>query len=286
MRWMCRSVISWLMAPSSRLDILDRMIEFIEATTADPALFDAELDSSTTGLPNVLLDELILQLKESPLRLESKRLNVSTAMRPAIVYGVDDDEIVLMLPTPPEGAELPWRVSFDGDVREVHATRRWGGDAAHRDGQSRGTGTGARSDCHPSGHAERVLACHWSCSPTRCSRSTRRGAGIGRHDGLKDCAWFVYPEDHQLVEYGTSKAVRSQDAGWPAGWRGWRSAFVDLEDVDALQLMHGEALVGTPRSVRKDLRPRFQLGSRIAGLTTPTVELFTAPRPWVMLPAH
>jgi hypothetical protein len=264
-------------------DILDRMIEFIEATTADPALFDADLDSSTTGLPNVLLDELILQLKESPLRLERKRLNVSTAMRPAVVYGVDDDEIVLMLPTPPEGAELPWRVSFDGDVREVHATRRWGGDA--HTAMARVAVPGPVREVvvtHPVMPNGFSLPLVLQSDPLLAFDTA--GRWVGRHDGLKDCAWFVYPEDHQLVELRTSKAVLSQDAGWPAGWRGWRSAFVDLEDVDALQLMHAEAPVGTPRSVRKDLRPRFQLGSRIAGLTTSDGRSVHGTRPWVILP--
>ena len=60
-------------------DILDRIIEFVDATTADPSLLDAELDASTTGLPSVLLDELILQLRETPLQFERKRLTASSA---------------------------------------------------------------------------------------------------------------------------------------------------------------------------------------------------------------
>jgi hypothetical protein len=109
-------------------DILDRIIEFVEATTADPALLDADLDASTTGLPCVMLDELMLQLREKPLHIQTRSPATSRALHPAITYNTDDDEIVLVLPTPPAGSDLPWRVSFDGDVREVYGARKWGGD--------------------------------------------------------------------------------------------------------------------------------------------------------------
>ena len=89
------------------MDILDRIIDFIAAATADPALFEAELDASTTGLPSVLLNELILQLREKPLRFEKKALSVSRVLHPTITYEVDDDEVVLVLPTPASDADVP-----------------------------------------------------------------------------------------------------------------------------------------------------------------------------------
>ena len=111
------------------VDILDRILEFVEATTADPTLFEGDLDASTTGLPSVLLEELIVRLRETPIQSARKRSAANVALRPAVVYNVDDDEIVLVLPARAVDTDLPWRVSFDGDVHEVQAARRWGGDA-------------------------------------------------------------------------------------------------------------------------------------------------------------
>ena len=50
------------------VDILDRIIEFVEATSVDPQLLEADLDTSNTGLPE--LDELIQQLRRQPDAVE------------------------------------------------------------------------------------------------------------------------------------------------------------------------------------------------------------------------
>ncbi|PRC48678.1 hypothetical protein C6A85_78625, partial [Mycobacterium sp. ITM-2017-0098] len=112
------------------VDILDRIIEFVEATNEDPQLLDAELDSSTTGLPMVLLDELIERLRDAPLRWTRFGRGVFTGTkRIAIAYDVDDDQVVVSLPYPDQGSSAPWRLSIDGDVRNVYCTRQWGADA-------------------------------------------------------------------------------------------------------------------------------------------------------------
>ncbi|WP_233209466.1 hypothetical protein [Mycobacterium sp. ENV421] len=265
-------------------DILDRIIEFIEEFTVNPALLDAALDSSTTGLPGVLLEELILQLKENPLHLQKRRSRTTAASHPAITYSIEDDEIVLALPTPSEGGALPWRVSFDGEVREAHALRRWGGDiqtAVARvavPGPVREVVAG-----HPELTAGISLPLVLPSDPLLVFDAN--GRWIGRRDGLKDAAWAVFPDDHQLVDTRSSTPVTINDDGRPAGWHGWRSAFVELEDIEALQLTHGGDPVGNPRWVRKDLRPRFQLRSKILGMTATDGQAVYGTRPWVMLPA-
>lgn len=264
-------------------DILDRIIEFIEGATADPTLLDAELDSSTTGLPGVLLDELILQLKEKPLQLKREKASGRTATRPAITYSVDDDEIVLVLPTPAEESDKPWRVSFDGDVREVHAVRRWGSDA--QTAVARIAVPGPVREVvitHPAVAAGTSLPLVLQSDPLLTF--DQAGQWISRNDGLKDSAWAVYPDGHQLVDLRSAVAVEVQNTGQPAGWHGWRSVFVDLEQVDALQLMRDGEPVGTPRRVRKDLRPRFLLGEAVTGLTTTDGRTVYGTRPWVLLP--
>ena len=61
--------------------------------------------------------------------------------------------------------------------------------------------------------------------------------------------------------------------------------FIELDDVGALQLMRDGAAVGTERLVRKDARPRFQLGSVVPGLVAADGRTVYGERPWVMLPA-
>lgn len=263
------------------VDILDRIIEFVEATTVDPTLFDLQLDASTTGLPDVLLDELIELLREAPLLFERKRLTARTCTQPVISYLVDDDEIVLTLPVPSADRDLPWRVSFDGDVRDVHATRKWGGE-----------GQPARVPV-PAPVREIVLS-HPSAPSAALSVVVKDdpmltfdtgGRWVSRRDGLKDCVWAVVPDHYMLTDARSVKPVEARDVGAPAGWRGWRSAFVELDDVTALQLRSADGTaVGTERWVRKDARPTFDLGEPIAGVLTVDGRTVYSSGPWVLLP--
>ncbi|WP_167106456.1 hypothetical protein [Mycobacterium sp. DL592] len=263
-------------------DILDRIIEFIEAGTADPTLLGAELDSSTTGLPGVLLDELILQLMNTPLHLDKKQLSSRAATHPTISYSVQDDEVVLVLPAPSEEADKAWWVSFDGDVREVHAVRRWGSDSQ-----------AALARVAVPGPVREVVITQPAAAGTSLPLVLesdpllifdQAGRWIGRHDGLKDSAWAIYPNGYELVDTRTATKVDTQGTGHPAGWHGWSAVFVDLELVDALQLTHDGNPIGTPRRVRKDSRPRFVLGDEVAGLSTTEGRTVYCRRPWVLLP--
>lgn len=264
-------------------DILDRIIEFIEAATADPSLLDLELDASTTGLPSVLLDELVLQLREKPLHFERKRLAANSARQPTISYDIDDDEIVLSLPTPTVDEGTPWRVSFDGEVSEVHSTRMWGGDT--QSAEARVAVPGPVREVvisHPGSSLSSGLSLVVKSDPLLTFDS--RGRRIARRDALKDQVWVVFPDSYQLVDGPTRNPVECRDQGCPAGWRGWRSAFVELQNVTALQLWAEGALVGTQRLVRKDARPDFHLGSIVPGVHSADGRSVYSTRPWVMLP--
>jgi hypothetical protein len=264
-------------------DILDRIIEVLEATTADPALLDTNLDASTTGLPGVLVDELTRLLRETPLRFECQRNIASSALQPTITYNIDDDEIVLILPTPPEDSESPWRVSLDGEVREVYCARRWGGDAQTAVARVAVPGPVREAVIsHPAAPAGCALPLVVKSDPLLTF--DKDGRWIPRREGLKDCVWTVFPDDHQLIDTHSGNPVVHRDAGCPAGWHGWRSAFVELDDVHALQLRHHDELIGTQRLVRKDARPRFELGRPIAGIYAPDGRSVHGARPWVVLP--
>lgn len=263
------------------VDILDRIIEFIEATTADPTLLDIELDSSTTGLPTVLVEELVIQLRDKPIRVTSRSSAVGAKNRPRIAYSVRDDEIVVRLPYPKAGVESPWRVSFDGEVRDVYCLRSWGGSEA-------------ATQVSVPGPAQELVLTHEASGESSVLRLVAKGdplltfgdkgQWIPHHDGLLDVAWVVYPQIYTLIDAVSGEAVKERDEGNPTGWPGWRSAFVELGDIGALQLEHFGERIGTPRLVRKEIRPRFELGTPLRGICTSEGRSVYPERPWVMLP--
>ncbi|PRC43165.1 hypothetical protein C6A85_000000106755, partial [Mycobacterium sp. ITM-2017-0098] len=95
----------------------------------------------------------------------------------------------------------------------------------------------------------------------------------------------MYPDGHQPIDAITGYPADLQNEGVPAGWRGWRSAFVELGDVEALQLQRDEHRVGTVRLVRKDARPKFLLDEPTQGLRSADGRDVYGRRPEVRLPA-
>ncbi|WP_232007750.1 hypothetical protein, partial [Mycobacterium gordonae] len=265
------------------VDILDRVIEFVEATAADPSLFEVELDASTTGLPGVLLEQLISRLRETPPPTARKRTVTKTRQRPEVLYNIDDDEIVLVLRAGALDNGQPWRVSFDGEVREVHAARRWGGDAQSAFVRTVVPGPIREAVVVPPDDSL-GFAVPLVLKADPLLTFDRTGHWIPRRDGLKDCVWAIFPRDHQLVDASTLRPIDIGETGCPVGWRGWRSAFVELDHVNALQLALKDQLVGSERTVRKDARPSFQLGDAVPGVLAADGRMVYNERPWVMLP--
>lgn len=266
------------------IDILDRIIEFVEATAADPALLDLELDSSNTGLPVVLLNELIQQLREKPQRWEPRGSSAAaTAARPTIAYSTDDDEIIVNLPYPTVNPEVPWRVSFDGRVSDVRARRAWGINTQPPPTPVPIPGPVREVVLSHGPTAVRVtLPIVIKSDPLLIFSAT--GTWVPRRDGLKDAVWAAYPADHELVDPLTGNPVAITDAGSPTGWHGWRTVYIDLDAVGALQLRHNGQLLGTPKPVRKDGRPKIELGEPIPGVLSAAGHQVYGARPSVMLP--
>lgn len=265
-------------------DILDRIIEFVEEAAANPGIFDLELDASTTGLPSVLLAELIIQLRDAPVREKQLRTFVKLKGQPAVTYDTDDDEIVLVLPPPPPDGEPVWRVSFDGQVHDVHSSRKWGGEIDASAWRAPVPGPVREILATPRGvAASSSLPLVVKADPLLTFSTS--GRWISRKDALKDSVWVVYPDDHQLIDTQSKAPVECLDVGSPAGWTGWRSARVELGTVTALQLTLRGTNVGTERWVRKDARPSFQFGPIVGGVTAAGGHAVYSERPWVMLPA-
>lgn len=265
------------------VDILDRIIEFIEATTADPSLFELDLDASTTGLPDILLNKLIRQLTDSPVKIERKQVAARAFRQPAITYDIDDDQIVVDLQAVGADADWPWRVSFDGDVREVRASRRWGSRVT----SARIAVPGPVREVivsHPSG-TTLALPLVVKADPLLVFDQT--GRWVPQRDGLKDAVWAIYPDEYRLIDSRTQEPVELTETGSPAGWSGWRSSFVELDGVTALQLStaEGTQIVGSQRTVRKDARPTFHFGTVVQGASASDGRTVYSTRPWVILPA-
>ena len=269
------------------VDILDRIMEMVDATGTDPTLLDSGLDSSTTGLPTVLTTELVNQLREKPVRWRGRRSSRGVVeRRPTLVYSLTDDQIAVTIPYPRSSPELPWRISLDGQVREVFAKRGWGlaGEAP------------APTTMPLPNPLREILMWHDGRDSSVSLRVVDKadplltfsedGAWIPRRDGLKDAVWAVYPHDCELVDPTSATLVDvSGDSGNPEGWRGWRSSLIELTKVNAVQLRCGTELIGTPRTVRKDARPTFRFVDPLVGVKTLDGRSVYAQRPWVMLPS-
>ncbi|MCV7176153.1 hypothetical protein H7H98_10395 [Mycolicibacterium sphagni] len=267
------------------VDILDRIIEFVEASNENAQLLDAALESSTTGLPTVLLHELIERLRDAPLRwARLGRGSVTSTKRIAISYDAEDDQLVVSLPYPTKGSEEPWRLSIDGDVRNVHCVRQWGSSAES-------SLTRAVIDrpvrelviTHGPSGVSNVLGIVNRDDPLLTFSAS--GQWIPRRDGLKDAVWAVYPADNDLVDSATEELVALENEGSPAGWLGWKSALVELSSVEGLQLRSNDKAVGSERQVRKDARPRFEVDEPVRGIRSVDGRPVLAGRPWVLLPA-
>ena len=268
------------------VDILDRIIDVVDSVVINPDLLEAELDSSTTGLPDILLSELIRRLRNKPVKWGGRRATRTLAQRkPTLSYSVDDDQLLVCVPYPSVCPESPWRVSFDGEVRQVYAERGWGVSAEDH------SPTPIPVPCP----VREILLWHsasneeFSLSVVDKSDSlmtfTVDGSWIPKSDALKrGYIWAIYPSDSELVDPQSNEPVLSTATGTPAGWRGWNSAYVDVTKLDAIQLRKNGSFVGRERTVRRDAAPTFDLGEPVAGCQSRDGRMVYSSRPWIMLP--
>ncbi|OHU97395.1 hypothetical protein [Mycobacterium talmoniae] len=269
------------------VDILDRIIDVVDSVVTDPGLLESDLDSSTTGLPDILLDELLHQLREKPVGWQGRRATrAAVQRRPTLRYSVDDDQLLVCVPYPRMGAESPWRVSFDGQVQQVYTRRGWGVSSEDQ----------ASPTTVPVAEPVREILLWHSASdlsfalPTVDKSDplmtfTADGVWIAKREMLKrGSIWVVYPEHSELVDPDTGEAVSSMVTGAPAGWRGWSSALIDVSDIDAIQLRRNGDLIGHRRPVRRDTTPTFDLGEPVTGCQSLDGRPVYSTRPMVLLP--
>lgn len=269
------------------VDILDRIIDVVDSVVSDPSLLATQLNSSTTGLPDILLSEVIQQLRDKPVKWTGRRTTRRLSQRqPALCYSIDDDQLIVGVPYPSACPESPWRVSFDGEVRQVYAERGWGVSAEDHSPTPVPVPYPVRELLlwHAASEEEFSLSVVDKSDPLMIF--TAEGSWIPRSDALKrEHIWAIYPSDSELVDPQSNEPVASTATGTPAGWRGWNSVYVDLTRVDAIQLRKNDSLIGRKRLVRRDTAPTFDLGEPVAGCQSGDGRTVYSSRPWIMLPA-
>ncbi|MQY18088.1 hypothetical protein [Nocardia macrotermitis] len=269
------------------VDIVDRIIEFAGYMREHPdAANDLGLDSSTTGLPDVLLDALIDRLTERPFGSYAVASNpAARAHRPTVAYSRIDDEIVVEVPYPARSPEVPWLVSFDGDVREVYAERAWGfSDDEAQPTTAVPVPRRVRQIVltHPPSGAEHRISLVDKDNPLLVF--DERGHLLARRMALpRGEVVVVHPHDATLLDAYREVPIIAVEQAVPTGWRDWRARVCDLDDVDGIRLER-KGQLGPIQQVRPVGAPRLDLGEPIPGVTTCTGLAVYAERPTVLLP--
>ncbi|WP_037182163.1 hypothetical protein [Rhodococcoides fascians] len=275
------------------VDVLDRIIDFLAYTLEHPDTWnDLELDTSTTGLPSVLLSGLIEHLHERPFLAAEDGVAAPRGIRqrriPLISFSVQDDEVLIDVPYPDNGADEPWKLTVSGSTRDVYAESGWGVDDGEHPPTPAAITAPAREVLlvHEASGANHNVPVFDSADPlllfTVDGRLLRRSATLPR--GL---VLALHPRDAQVTDAVANTAVRVvDDPRVPSGWTGWRVETVDLTGHDSILLRRSGRPDGPVRGVRSLGSPSFVPSEPIPGLFTPNGLRVHAERPSVDLPAY
>ncbi|MGW5075796.1 hypothetical protein [Rhodococcus sp. NPDC004095] len=275
------------------VDILDRIIEFLAFTLDNPEVWNnLELDTSTTGLPTVLLNGLIEHLHERPFLSTGDGPAESRGIRqrrtPVISYSVQDDEVLVGVPYPDVDADVPWKLTVAGSTREVYAESGWGVD----DGEHPLTPVAVTAPArevllvHDASGTNHTVPVFDSADPlllfTLDGKLLRRTATLPR--GL---VLAMHPKDAAVIDAATDTPVRAaDDPRVPSGWTGWRVETLDLAGHDSILLRRNGRDDGPVRGIRTLGSPTFVPADPVPGLYTPNGLRVYTERPCVDLPPY
>ncbi|WP_024794784.1 hypothetical protein [Tomitella biformata] len=273
------------------VDVLDRIIEFLHFTADQPEVWNnLELDTSTTGLPTLILEGLIDRLQERPLgQAADKPHRAARRRNPGVVYSLSDDQVMVGVPYPDSSPAMPWKVSFDGDTREVYAERGWGvdEDGEHpltlvsvttpaREVHLRHDASGAQHQIPLVDKRDPLLIFNPDGRPIQRQTTLPRGVVLA-----------VYPHDAEVVDGMSNAPVETlDDARAPSGWRGWRAVSIDLSEHASVRLRRSGSPVGPARTVRAAGAPRYENAEPVEGLKTSNGLSVYSERPTITLPAN
>ncbi|WP_137876346.1 hypothetical protein [Rhodococcus sp. Q] len=274
-------------------DILNRIFEFLVFTLEHPAVWnDLDLDSAATRLPTLLLNGLIDRLEE---RSFLSGVDVAVATRtvrrrrsPAVIYSVQDDEVLVGVPYPDGCEHSPWKVSMGGTTREVYAERGWGVE----DGEHPHTPVTVTSPArevtmvHEDSGTHHRVAVFDSADPLLLF--TLDGNLVSRTSQLpRGLVLALHPGDAHVVDAVSGEPLASADhPRVPSGWTGWRADTLDLARHDAIVIRRPGRADGVIRGVRSIGAPKFILPEPVPGLFTTNGLSVYGELPTVELPPH
>ncbi|TLF80945.1 hypothetical protein [Nocardia cyriacigeorgica] len=270
------------------VDIIDRIIDFAAYMLDHPEVAnDLDLDTSTTGLPNLLLDELIDRLKVRPFGSATvEPAAVARQRRPVVSYSRIDDAIVLGIPYPAYSPETPWLVSFDGDAQKVYAERQWGyGDEDDQPATVVPVPRRVRQIVldHPESGAHHRISLIDKDNPLLLFDSA--GRQISAHSLLpRDEVIAVYPRAAELLDVRRRRPVPALEECTPAGWKEWRAQVCDLREVDEVRLKPERGKLGPVRQTRPTGAAELELPEPVDGVMTRSGLPVYGERPAVALP--
>ncbi|WFN91655.1 hypothetical protein [Gordonia sihwensis] len=273
------------------VDILDRVVEFLIFTLENPEPWnDLTLDTSTTGLPTLVLDGLIARLKVQPFGADVDRgaARLRHRPRPVVSYSMEDDQVMVGVPYPSQRGDLPWKVTVAGATREVYAERPWGLAQGEEVPPTPMAVTAPAREVlmrhEASGDHHRVAVVD-TADPmllfTPGGRLVKSRASLPRGEVLA-----LVPKDGTVVDALTGEELGTEGDRSPMGWHGWKARLVDLSSHDSIQLRRGNTPTGSIRGVRSVGSPRIDLGDPVVGLRSAEGIRVYAQRPEVTLPAH
>ncbi|NEW29396.1 hypothetical protein [Nocardia cyriacigeorgica] len=270
------------------VDIVDRIIDFAAYMLEHPeAGNDLDLDTSTTGLPHVMLEALIERLQERPFGSATvERTAIARQRRPAISYSRVDDQIVLEIPHPAQSPESPWLVSFDGDAKKVYAEHRWGyGDGDDHPATPVPIARRVRQIVldHPESGAHHWISLIDKANPLLLFDSD--GRQVPAHSPLpRDEVIAVHPRAARLMDATRDTAIPFLAECEPVGWSEWCARICDLSDIDAVQLRRENGQLGPIRQTRPIGAAELELPEPVDGVTTRRGLPVYSERPAVALP--
>lgn len=275
------------------VDILDRIVEFLAFTLDEPEVWNnLDLDTTTTGLPTVLLNGLIEHLHQSPFMSTGDGRAAPRGLRsrrtPVVGYSADDDELLVAVPYPESAADTPWKVTVAGRTREVYAESGWGVDDGDHPPTQVAVTAPAREVllAHDGSGVTHTVPVFDTADPlllfTLDGRLLRRSATLPR--GL---VLAMHPKDAAVIDAVTDTPVRAaDDPRVPSGWTGWRVDTLDLSGHDSILVRRNGRDDGPVRGIRSLGAPTFVPADPVPGLYTPNGLRVYSERPGVDLPPH
>ncbi|MBD8506131.1 hypothetical protein HT102_06510 [Hoyosella sp. G463] len=277
------------------IDLVDRIIDVVAIALGNPTTWQQHQDSieDSSKLPKALFAELATVLADCDLaaaaaeglfdsdgHIEPPRLRLDTS----------DGSVQLLIPSPPARPEDRWQVSADGDITDVLTP------------EPLISSDGARASAPHANYPVLGPARHVTVEHSSIPRRfvfplvDPKDPLVLFSDGGKllpprqpiplGTVHALVPRGHHLVDAATRDPIEADEQrGNPVGWHDWKLLVVDTTSIAALQLLKDDALIGTPRAVRRGYLPEVLLAEPIRGVTAANGSPLYNERPAAWLPA-